>query len=164
MGVRNTVGVVALAACICMSVQCRDAKSKNLPPGIFKALAKYEAAYDADYCAQYSGERKKQCHQTYRTNLNWQELVITPSGQTAILVESDNMGFCGAAGCSLYLVIEKPDGNFVQVLGTDGDTGTLGRIKVLKDTTRGYYNIQKTWRDDKSRTLYLWDGLRYSAR
>jgi hypothetical protein len=164
MSVRNTVGVVALGACISMSAHGRDSKPKNLPLGVFDALAKYEAAYDADHCAQYLRERKKQCHQTYRNNFKWQEIVITPSGQTAILVESDNMGFCGSAGCSLYLLIEKPDGNFVQVLGADGDTGTLGQIKVLKDATRGYYNVQKTWRDGKNRTLYLWDGLGYSAR
>jgi hypothetical protein len=41
--------------------------------------------------------------------------------------------------------------------------GALGEIKVLKDITKGHYNIQKTWHDGKTQTLYLRDGLRYAA-
>jgi hypothetical protein len=74
------------------------------------------------------------------------------------------MGACGTAGCSLYLFVQQPDAKFVQILGTNGETGALGDIRVLKDITKGHYAIQKTWRDGKTRTIYSWDGARYSAR
>ncbi len=159
MRFRNKASVVALVTCICMSVQESTAKSsKGLPPGIIKALAKDEQ----EYCDQF--EVKKSCHQKFRANLVWRELFITPSGQSAFLVESYNMGFCGSAGCSLYLFVRQSDANFVQVLGNSGGVGTLGHVKVLKSLTEGHYDIKKTWRDGKTTTIYRWDGARYSAQ
>jgi hypothetical protein len=160
MGFRNKVGVVTLATGICMTLHGANAKSKSLPPGVLRALAEDEN----DYCEQFLGDYKKGCHQTFQANLLWLELEIAPSEQVAILVENHNLGACGSAGCSLYLFVQLPDAKFVQVLGTDGESGALGDIKVLKDITKGHYNIQKTWRDGKTQTLYLWDGRRYSAR
>jgi hypothetical protein len=118
---RNTVGVVVLVACTCISLQGNSVKSNSLPTGVLKALA----AREKDYCDQFLGDYKKGCHQTFRANLSWHELVITPSGQTAILVENYNLGACGSAGCALSLFIQQPSAEFVQVLGTDGEVGTL---------------------------------------
>ena len=160
MAFRNTLGVVALAMCICVSALGHDAKSKSLPLGVLKALAADENAY----CEQFLGDRKKGCRHDFRSKLSWLELKITPSEQAAFLVENRNMGACGSAGCSLYLFVQQPNAGFVQVLGTDGETGELTEIKVCRDMTNGHYNLQKTWRDGKKLTLYLRDGLRYSAR
>ena len=156
---RNTLGIVAVAMCICLSTLAHDAKSKSLPVGVLKALAADENAY----CEQFLGDRKKGCRDDFRSNLSWLELQIAPSGQTAILVENRNLGACGSAGCSLYLFVRRSNAGFVQVLGTHGETGELAEVKVLQDVTNGHYNMQKTWRDGKTLTLYLWDGLRYSA-
>jgi hypothetical protein len=158
MAFRNTIGAVAVATCICVSLQGSTATS--LPAGVLQALA----AREKDYCDQFLGDYKKGCDQTFRANLSWHELVITPSGQTAILVENHNMGACGSAGCALSLFIQQPDSKFIQVLGTDGEVGTLESVKVLRTVTKGHYNIQKTWHDGKTRSLYVWDGLRYSAQ
>jgi len=160
MRLRTIVAVVALVAYISVSLRGASSKSRSLPPGVLQALSNDEK----DYCERFLGDYKKGCHQAFRTNLLWLELEIAPSEQAAILVENHNMGACGSEGCSLYLFVQQPDARFVQVLGADGDTGALGDIKVLKDMTKGHYNIQKTWRDSKTQTLYLWDGLRYSAR
>jgi len=154
---RNTVGVVAVVACLCTSLQGHDEKSKSLPSGVLSALAGDENAY----CEQFLGDYKKGCHQTFRANLLWLELKIAPTEQAAILVENHNIGACGSAACTLYLFVQQPNAKFVQVLRTNGDTGALGDIKVLNEVTNGHYNIQKTWRDGKTQTLYLWDGLRY---
>ena len=132
-------------------------KSKSLPPGVLKALA----ADEKEYCDDVLGELKKGCHQTFRANLSWLELVITPSEQTAILVLDENRGSCGSAGCGLSLFVQQPDAKYTQVLGWE--VGTLQSIDVLKTVTKNHYNIQKTWRDGKTRTLYMWDGRRYSA-
>jgi hypothetical protein len=160
MRFRKTVGALALATCSCMSLQGDSSKSKSLPLGVLKALA----ADEKIYCDQFLDDFKKDCRRTFRKDLSWHELVITPSGQAAILVEIDNMGFCGSAGCALSLFVQQLDTTFVQVLGKDGDVGTLQSFKVLKTVTKGHYNIQKTWHDGKTQTLYLWDGQRYSAQ
>jgi hypothetical protein len=156
MGFRNRAGVIAFVACVCLSQQVR-AKSRELPPGILAALA----ADEKSYCDQFLGDYKKGCQKTFRENLSWRELLIAPSGQTAILVQNGES--CGTAGCALSLFIQQSDTNFAQVLGTDGEVGTLSSVNVLKAVTNGHYNIQKTWHDGKTQTLYLWDGLRYSA-
>jgi hypothetical protein len=140
--------------------QSTRTKSTSLRPGVFEALAEDEKGY----CDQFLGDYKKGCNQAFRANLLWLELEIAPSEQAAILVENHNMGACGSAGCSLYLFVQQPDAKFVQVLGTNGETGALADIIVLKDITKGHYDIQKAWRDGRTRTLYLWDGVRYSAR
>jgi hypothetical protein len=160
MSFRRTVDVDLVIMCICLTFHGAPATSTSLPPGVLKALAGDER----NFCEQFLGDYKKGCHQTFRDNLLWLELEIAPSKQPAFLVENHNLGACGSAGCSLYLFIKKSDVRFVQVLGTDGEVGALGDVEVLKDITRGYYNILKTWHDGKRQTLYLWDGQRYSAR
>jgi hypothetical protein len=154
MDIRYTVGMLVFVMCSCTLLQGDSPKSKRLPPGVLKALASAEK----DYCDHF--EDKKGCHRTFRANLSWRELVITPSGQTAFLVE--NRESCGSAGCALSLFVQQPNAKYVQVLGTDGEIGTLGSVRVLKTVTQDHYNIQKTWHDGKTQTLYLWDGLRYS--
>jgi hypothetical protein len=153
MDIRYAVGVVALVTCCCMSLHGDSPKSKGLPPGVLKALASAEKAY----CDHF--EDKKGCHRTFRVNLSWRELVITPSGQKAFLVE--NGVSCGSAGCALSLFVQQPDAKYVQVLG---EVGTLASVRVLKTVTKDHYNVQKIWHDGKTQTLYLWDGLRYSAQ
>ncbi len=156
----KTVGMVAVVTCIWISLQADSAQPKNLPPGVLQALAGNEK----DYCDQFSGDYKKGCKQTFKANLLWKELEIAPQGRTAILVENHNMGACGSAGCSLYLFVQRHDAKFVQVLAATGDVGALGSVKVSKNISAGYYNIQKTWRDGKTQTIYRWDGQRYSAQ
>ncbi|MGB8540566.1 MAG: hypothetical protein WCD49_02910 [Candidatus Acidiferrales bacterium] len=155
---RNIVATLTLGFCIYIPVRGDEAVSTKLPPGVVKALAKYEK----EYCEEFLGDFRKGCHQKFRSNLLWRPLVITPSGQTAFLVENYNTGFCGSAGCDLYLFASKSTGKFTQVFGTNGDTGTLESITVLNAVTKDHYNIQKTWSDGKTHTLYLWDGSRYS--
>lgn len=136
--------------------QVDNVKSKSLPSGVLQALA----AHEKDYCYQFSF---KNCRQTFQANLLWDELVVSPQGQTAILVENRNIGFCGSAGCALYLFLQRRDMTFVQVLGAYGEVGALDKVKVLKSVSGGYYNLQKTWRDGKTRTIYGWDGERYTS-
>jgi hypothetical protein len=155
MVIPYTFGVLALVMC-CLSLHGDSPTSKHLPPGVLKALALAEKAY----CDHF--EDKTGCHRTFRGNLAWHELVIAPSGQTAFLVE--NRESCGSAGCALSLFLKQPDAKYVQVLGTGGEIGTLESVSVLKTVTGDHYNIQKTWHDRKTQTLYLWDGLRYSAQ
>ena len=159
MDFRKKAFVVAFMTCICVSLQADSAKSKSLPLGIVKALAGNEK----DYCDQFLGDYKKGCHQTFRANLLWQEVEVAPQGRTGFLVENHNMGFCGSAGCSLYLFVQQADAKFVQVLGKNGDVGALDRVTVLKTVSAGYYDIQKMWRDGMTRTIYRWDGQRYST-
>ena len=158
---RNIIATFTLMSCFCIPVRGNSAESGTLPPGVVKALAKYEK----EYCEEFLGEFRKGCHQKFRANLLWQPLVITQSGQTAFLVENRNSGFCGSAGCDLYLFAPQSRGKFVQILGTyaDTETGTLESTAVLNVATKDHYNIQKTWRDGKTCTLYLWDGARYSS-
>jgi hypothetical protein len=159
MGLRRSFGVVALVSCAWMSLQGNTENSKSLPPGIVKVLADDVKAY----CDQFSGDFKKGCKQSFLQNLSWRELEISPRGRTATLVENHNLGACGSAGCSLYLLVQQADAKFVQVLGTTGDVGTLDSVEVLKTLSANYYDIQKTWRDGKTHTVYRWDGRRYSA-
>jgi hypothetical protein len=132
---------------------------KPLPPAIFKALA----ADEAEYCDEFEGDFKKGCAETFRINLMWRELPLALRGLSAILVENRNTGFCGSAGCALSLFIQQPDAQFAQTLGRDGEVGTLDRVSVLKTITDGHHNIQKTWADGKTHTIYRWSGSRYFA-
>jgi hypothetical protein len=159
MGLRYTVGALLLVACSCLSLAADSVKTKSPPPGVLKALA----ADEKEYCDQFLSDFKKGCRQKFRASLLWRQLLIAPSGQVAILVEVNNMGFCGVAGCSLDLFVQQPNAKFVQVLGKSGDVGTLDRVTVLKTVTTGYYNIQVTWSDSKTQTIYKWDGQRYSS-
>jgi hypothetical protein len=156
MDIRRTVGIAALVTCCCISLHGNSPKSNSLPTGVLNALAPAEK----DYCDHF--EDKKGCHRTFRANLSWHELVITPSGENGFLVE--NRESCGSAGCALSLFVLQPDAKYLQVLGTDGEVGTLASVKVLKTVTKDHYNIQKIWHDGKTQTLYVWDGLRYSAQ
>ena len=158
-GFRKAVGALAPVACCWLSLQADSTKAHSLPPGVIKALA----ADEKDYCDQVLGDLKKSCHQAFRANLLWRELVIAPSGQTAFLVENKNAGYCGSAGCALYLFIRQPDREFVQVLAADGEVGTLATVRVLRTVTNRHYDIQKTWKDGKTKTLYRWDGEGYAA-
>lgn len=157
MNGRNIVGALALVACSCLTLSADNAKSRIPPRGVVVALA----ADERTYCYQY---RYDSCHQTFRANLQWRKLLITPTGRDAILVESENLGFCGSSGCSLYLFLQQPNGEFVQVLGKQGDTGDLESITVLKTITKDHFNIQKTWSDGKTHSTYRWNGLRYSLQ
>jgi hypothetical protein len=134
-----------------------NTEANPLPPGVFKALA----ADESEYCDQF--ESKKGCEESFRTNLMWRELTVTPQGRAAILVENRNISFCGSAGCSLSLFIGEADSQFMQVLGTIGDVGAIDRLAILKTVTNGFYDIQKTWANGKTRTIYRWTGAQYSA-
>jgi hypothetical protein len=157
MKLRAIGGALWLGACICAPLRGDSPESKNIPSGVIKALSSDEKAY----CDQFLGAYKKGCRQTFRANLSWRELMISPSGQTAILVKNGES--CGTAGCALSVFVEQPDGNFIQVLGAGGEVGTLSSIKVLKTITKSHYDIQKTWHDRKTQTLYTWDGSRYTS-
>jgi hypothetical protein len=157
MKLRSIVAVLGLGTYICAPLRGGEAKSNGLPSAVIAAFSADEKAY----CSQFVGDFRKGCHQTFRANLSWRELVISPSGEAAILVKNGES--CGTAGCALRLFVQSTDGNLVQVLGTDGEVGTLPSVKVLKTVTKGHYDIQKTWRDRKTQTLYQWDGERYSS-
>jgi len=134
---------------------------KPLPSGVLKALA----ADEAEYCDGFEDEFKKGCEETFRINLMWRELPVAPKGLAAILVENSNTGFCGTAGCALSLFIEQPDAQFAQILGSGpiGEVGDLDAVRVLRTITSGHYDIQKTWADGQTHTIYRWRGSRYFA-
>ena len=155
---RKKASVLVLLMCVCVSSV--SAKSKNLPPGIINALA----GDGKDFCEQSLADYNISCHQIFQANLLWRELEVAPNGQSAFLVENHNLGSCGSAGCSLYLFVHQPDAKFVHVLGKNGDVGELSRVTILKTVSAGHYDIQKKWRDGKTRTIYRWDGERYSAQ
>lgn len=158
-GKLNAAEAARAVAAPIVSRSVNGAVSKSLPSGVLKALA----ADEAEYCDQFISDFKNDCEQTFRANLLWRELPLAPLGRTAILVENRNMGFCGSAGCALRLFIEQPDAQFAQTLGKDGEVGTLERIEVLKTIANGHYNLQKTWADGMTHTIYRWNGERYSA-
>jgi hypothetical protein len=91
----------------------------------------------------------------------WLQLQLEPRGVPAILVQNNNTGFCGVAGCALKLFVMKSGGEFVQTLGSDGEVGALTGVEVLKTTTDGHYDIRKTWADGRTRTIYRWRGSGY---
>jgi transglycosylase-like protein len=162
MAVRGKLSAAELASAVAAPVITRslgNTEVEPLPSGVLKALA----ADEAEYCDEFEADFKKGCEETFRINLMWGELPVAPRGLPAILVENKNTGFCGSAVCALYLFIQQPDAQFVQTLGKDGEVGALDRVTVLKTTTDGHYNIQKTWADGKTHTIYRWRGSRYSA-
>ncbi|HEY4838082.1 MAG TPA: hypothetical protein VIH72_05720 [Candidatus Acidoferrales bacterium] len=140
-----------------ISLPQHDSKSKALPSGVLAALARDEK----DYCDQFSGSFRNGCQRTFRESLSWREVVITPSGRKAVLVENGKV--CGSGGCTVYLFVEQPDAKFLQVLGTQGEVGEPDNVSILASVVKGYFNIQKTWRDGKTQTLYVWNGKRYAA-
>lgn len=162
MATQGELSATELARAVAAPVVTRslgNTEAKPLPSGVVKALAS-----DATiYCDEFDDSFKKGCEESFLVNLMWRELSVTPKGLPAALVENRNMGFCGSAGCSLSLFIQRPDSQFIQALGTDGDVGNLDELKLLKTTTGGYYDIQKTWADGKTHTIYRWSGSEYSA-
>jgi len=154
------VGLIALVMLGCIGLNGQTPEPKRLAAGIYSALASDETAY----CAQFLGSFKKGCRQTFRASLIWREIEVSPT-QPAILIElHDVLGQCGSAGCTLYVFLrQQSTGKYIQVLGTHGEVGDLARIGVLKTTTKDYYDVQKTWHDGKTHTVYKWNGLRYAA-
>jgi hypothetical protein len=129
---------------------------RNLPEGVLQRLAGDAKEYCEDQFAEGS---RLGCRRKFIASLRWRELSITRSGETAILVENDNTGYCGSGGCPLYLFVQQTDRKFTQVL--DG-LGTLERVTVLKKTTKGHFDIQVTWSDSETHSIYQWDGSQYS--
>jgi hypothetical protein len=157
---------ITLFAFLCVSLLCclvpnsRAQHSQccgNLPAGILKALT----ADEREYCDRFLGSYRTGCHDTFRAKLAWRELKITPNGQVAILIE--NKTSCGSAGCWLGLFLQGANGKFAQALGTDGEVGILKKVVVLKELTNGHFNIEKTWKDGETKTIYRWNGTQYSA-
>jgi len=130
---------------------------QGLPTAVIKSMAG-----DAeDYCDLWFGSYRKGCHHKFQQNLLWLKFTITPSGGDAILVENHNMGACGSAGCSLFMFTKAANDTFAQVLGPEGDIGSVTRIRVLKSITNDHYDLQKTWADQQTTTVYKWNGTRY---
>jgi hypothetical protein len=115
MKLRHTAAALGLGVFIYAPLRAESAESKGLPPSVITALSPDEKAY----CDQFLGDFKKSCHQTFRANLSWRELIISPSGQTAILVKNGES--CGTAGCALLLFVQQKERSFAQVLGLDGE-------------------------------------------
>jgi len=137
-----------------------NTEANPLPIGVLKALSVAEA----DYCDEFEADFRKGCGETFRANLMWREFPVTPQGNTAVLVENRNTGFCGSAGCALCLFVAASDGQFVQVFGTNGEVGTIDRIAVLKTATNGFYDIRKTWSDETTHEIFRWTGTTYSSK
>ncbi len=135
-------------------------KSKNMPPGVLAMFAIEEA----EYCEQRPGDFRKTCSQEFRANLRWRPVRITPAGDTAFLVENRNARACKSTGCALFIFFQQPSREFVQILGTEGEVGSIKKIRVLKGVTNEHYDIEKSWVRGKTREVYRWDGLRYSSR
>jgi len=148
--------VIGIPLLICVPPQTSPIKA--LPNGVLSKLTVLEREYCED---QFGDKFKKGCDRKFAANLKWQEVAITPTGESAILVENQNLGFCGSAGCALYLFVQKADTSYVQVLGTQGDIGTLKRFKVLEEITKEHFNVQVTWSDGKTHSIYRWNGSRY---
>jgi hypothetical protein len=144
----------------CLRPQTDPTEPKALPGGVLARLVHAQEVYCED---QFGNKHKKGCDKKFAAHLRWSEVVIAPAGETAILVENQNQGFCGSAGCALYLFVQKTDGSYAQVLGKQGDVGTLKRLAVLKEITKDHFNVQVTWSDDKGHSNYRWNGTRYAT-
>src|ERR1700730_10644130 len=55
---------------------------------------------------------KKGCAEPFQANLMWVQLQVAPQGVPGILVQNNNTGFCGVAGCALKLFIIQTNGEF----------------------------------------------------
>jgi hypothetical protein len=144
----------------CPRPQTDSAEPKALPDAVLAGLARAQELFCED---QFGNRHTKGCDKKFASHLKWSEVVIAPAGETAILVENQNQGFCGSAGCALYLFVQKADGRYAQVLGRQGDIGTLKRFAVLKETTKDHFNVQVTWSDGKGHSNYRWNGTRYAT-
>jgi len=162
MAVQGKLGSVEVAEAVGRPIIIRsrgNTEEEALPRGVLEALAEDES----EYCDQFEDDFKKGCEEAFQVNLMWIQLQVVPRGVPAILVENKNIRFCGSAGCPLKLFIIQPNGHFVQALETDGDVGSLAEVRVLKSVTDGHYDIQKTWADGRTHTIYRWRGSRYFA-
>jgi hypothetical protein len=155
---RNIIATFTLMSCFCIPVRGNSAESGTLPPGVVKALAKYEK----EYCEEFLGEFRKGCHQKFRANLLWQPLVITQSGQTAFLVENRNSGFGGVRSISLCPTVEGEIRSNPRNIRGHGNRDPRKHRSFECGHERPLQH-SKTWRDGKTCTLYLWDGARYSS-
>jgi hypothetical protein len=140
--------------------QTDPTEPKALPGAILAGLVHAQEVYCED---QFGNKHKKGCDKKFASHLQWSKVVIAPGGETAILAENQNQGFCGSARCALYLVVQKADGSYAQILGKQGDVGTLERFAVLKEISKRHFNIQVTWSDGKGHSTYSWNGTRYAA-
>ena len=132
---------------------------QNLPEGVLKQLA----GVAKEYCEEQFAEGFRQgCRKKFIANLRWRELAITPSGESAILVENDNTGYCGSGGCALYLFVHRTNKDLTQALGPQGVLGTLERVKVLDAITKGHFDIWVTWSSTDGHSVYQWNGAEYS--
>ena len=78
---------------------------QTLPKGVLKQLAGEAKEYCED---QFAEGFRKGCEKKFAAHLRWRELSITPSAESAILVENDNLGFCGVGGlCTISLRTEE---------------------------------------------------------
>jgi hypothetical protein len=155
-GKLNATEVTAAKAAPITTRSLGNTEAKPLPPGVLEALAPDEG----EYCDRFEEHFNKGCKEEFRINLMWRELFVAPRSLPAVLVENRNTSFCGSAGCSLDLFVQQADGQYVQTLQ---EVGELDRVAVLKAVTNGHYNIQKTWADGKTHTIYRWRGSRYSV-
>jgi hypothetical protein len=156
---RSLLLTLALLMGLNYDQQTVQSTAKPLPGGVLEGLAREAKGYCED---QFVAGFRKGCETKFAAHLRWRELSITPSGETAVLVENDNLGFCGTAGCALYLLVRQKNTKFTQVLSSNGGLGTLDRVSVMRKITKGHYNIQVTWSDRKTRSVYQWDGSQYS--
>lgn len=157
LGLAVYLALAFLVALVSAKVRVPVSYFRILPrPPRPRVCSKELASDEKEYCERFLGSYKKGCHETFRANLAWRDLEITPGGQAAILVE--NKTSCGIAGCALYLFVQQKSGRFTQVLGADGGLGTVRRVTVLKKITNGHYDIRVTWSDGRSYSDYQWDG------
>jgi hypothetical protein len=134
--------------------------AEGLPGGVLSALRGARTFWCED---QYGDKRAKGCGSKFNSHLKWTRIVISPDGETGILMESQNVGSCGSGGCALYLCVEREGGKYRQVLGTDGGLGDLERVSVLKRTTKGHFDLRVGWRSSKGQSIYRWNGKYYDS-
>ena len=156
----STIALSALTLLNCPIPQADHSAPQALPTGVLKQLAGEAKEYCED---QFEEGFREGCEKKFAAHLRWRKLSITPAGESAILVENDNAGFCGSSGCALYLFVQQKGLKFTQVLGSEGGLGTLERVRVLKKITNGHYDIRVTWKDAKTHSVYQWDGSQYST-
>lgn len=87
----------------CPRPQTDTTESKALPDGVLAGLVRAQELYCED---QFGNKHTKGCGKKFASHLKWSEVVIAPAGETAFLVENQNQGFCGSAGCALYLFVQ----------------------------------------------------------
>jgi hypothetical protein len=119
----------------CPRPQADTTEPKVLPNGVLVGLVRAQELYCED---QFGNKHEKGCDKKFASHLQWSEVVIAPAAETAILVENQNQGLCGLAGCALYRFVQKADGSYAQVLGKQCDVGTLKRFAVLKEITKPF--------------------------